>query len=161
MRNAHRVTRHYVQHLEATAADVFPLICPVREAEWLDGFEYNMVYSASGVAETGCVFTTKLPGEPNTVWTITTHDPNKREVAFLRVTPDCLVTMLTVKLNDDGRAECTADITYTFTSLGPAGDSAIEGRHSAEGFLDMVQLWERSLNHYLRTGQTLSIRGDQ
>ena len=40
-----RVTRRYTQHLDAPAAEVFPLICPVREAEWLEAVRSQLEQS--------------------------------------------------------------------------------------------------------------------
>jgi len=36
---AKRITRQYSQNINATADKVHELICPVREAEWLDGWD--------------------------------------------------------------------------------------------------------------------------
>jgi hypothetical protein len=44
------------QTINAPPDAVFPLICPVREAEWLDGWRYTMLFSVSGVVEQGAVF---------------------------------------------------------------------------------------------------------
>ena len=54
---AKRVTRNYVQTIQAPPSVVHSLICPVKEAEWLDGWDYHLIFSHSGVAEKGCVFT--------------------------------------------------------------------------------------------------------
>lgn len=78
---AKRIVRSYRQAINAPAEEVFPLICPVREAEWLDGWDYRMVYSESGIAEEGCVFTSHHPGEESdTIWIITQHDPADKTV---------------------------------------------------------------------------------
>lgn len=60
-----RITRHYTQRIEAPPARVFPLLCPVREADWLEGWGeiVEMVHSDSGLAEDGCVFLTRPPGQ--------------------------------------------------------------------------------------------------
>ncbi len=152
-----RIVRTYVQDLKAPPAEVFPLICPVREAEWLDGFQFEMVYSGSGVAEPFCMFTTESPGEPTTVWTIIEHDREAGRIAFLRVTPEHLVTHLSVGLEAAANDRTDATITYTFTSLGPKGDALLEGRHSEKGFTEMVQIWEKALNHFLGTGEKLKL----
>ena len=60
----------------------YPLLCPVREADWFDGWQYNMIYSESGLVEEGAVFTTPHEGEEDTVWIVKKHDPKKHEVAF-------------------------------------------------------------------------------
>lgn len=145
-----REVRRYTQTYERSADEIFPLLCPVREAEWLQGFEYDMVYSDSGMAEDGCVFTTSVPGEPDTVWTITKHDRERKLVEFFRVTPGIMVTRLEVLLADKADGGCTAGITYTFTSLGPDGDEALNGRYSEAAFVQMAQLWEKSLNRFLQ-----------
>ena len=55
-----RVRHTYVQKLVASPAEVFPLLCPVREADWLDGWDPLEVWSRSGVAEPDCVFVLSL-----------------------------------------------------------------------------------------------------
>src|SRR6266540_2991762 len=44
--------------LPSTKDIVFPLLCPVREYEWFNGWKCTMVYSESGVAENNNVFYT-------------------------------------------------------------------------------------------------------
>jgi hypothetical protein len=53
------VTRTFTQQLVAEPSKVFPLLCPVREADWLDGWDPLVVFSQSGVAEPDCVFLTE------------------------------------------------------------------------------------------------------
>ena len=50
-----RVTLSHSQRIEAPPARVFPLICPVRETEWLDGWgeQLEVIHSDSGLAEDG------------------------------------------------------------------------------------------------------------
>ena len=48
---SHRVTHEYTQTNLATPERVFPLLCPVREAEWVPDWQYRLIYSESGVAE--------------------------------------------------------------------------------------------------------------
>jgi hypothetical protein len=86
MREPSVVTRTYTQHIQAPASAIFPLLCPVREAEWLDGWTYEMLHSRSGYAEEGCVFRTAPPGDPETIWMITRHDRDAGVVEFARVT---------------------------------------------------------------------------
>lgn len=73
-----RAVRTYRQTIEAKPDVVFPLLCPVREVEWLDGWNHRMIYSASGLVEEGSVFSTSNPGEEDTVWVVIRHDPTAR-----------------------------------------------------------------------------------
>ena len=45
-----RVTRTCTQRLVAAPAAVFPLLCPVREADWIDGWNPPLAISSSGIA---------------------------------------------------------------------------------------------------------------
>jgi hypothetical protein len=88
-----RIIRSYTQHVEAAPEEVFPL-CPVREADWVDGWvdEVEIVHSDSGFARNGCVFRTRRPGQPETIWAITRHDATQKVVEFLRVTTGLVAT---------------------------------------------------------------------
>ena len=39
-----RVVKCYTMNLCAAPADVFPLLCPVREYEWIEPWSCDMVY---------------------------------------------------------------------------------------------------------------------
>src|SRR6185295_14429492 len=81
-----RAMHAYRQQLCAPPAKVFPLLCPVREAEWADGWLPDLVISSSGVAERDCVFIT--PGEPEqALWYITRHEPENLFVEMLKILP--------------------------------------------------------------------------
>ena len=152
-----RVTRSYTQHIEARPESVFPLLCPVREGDWLDGWkgEFEMVHSESGLAEDGCVFRTRVPGRPETVWMITRHDPVQGVVEFFRVTSGLLATRLRIGVEARADGSSSVQITYTFTPLGPAGRTLVNEIHSEEAFRNDMAWWEDSMNHWLRSGEIL------
>lgn len=150
-----RVTHSYTQHIDGPVEAVFPLICPVREAEWLEGFEYEMVYSESGLAEEGCVFTTRHLGGPEVVWSITRHDPKAGVVQFCRVTPGVTVDLLRVEMEPDGEGKSLCHIRYDFTSFSAQGEHYLAHHQTEADFMDMVTWWEKSVNHYLATGEML------
>ena len=58
IRAPNRVTHTYKQRLHGAMSKVFPLLCPVREAEWIDGWNPIVVLTQSGYAEQDCVFVT-------------------------------------------------------------------------------------------------------
>ena len=150
--NPRRVTRTYVQRLTASPARVFPLLCPVREADWIEGWDPIAVWSESGIAEPDCVFLTPSDtGEA--IWYITRHSPDAGEVEMLKITPGVTACKLVIKLTPSA-AGTDAEVTYTHTSLGPAGDAFIEG-FTEEFYLRFMRDWESRLNHYLSTGNKL------
>ena len=66
--HSRKVVSHVMQ-LAASPGEVFPLLCPVREYEWIDVWQCEMIHSASGVAEAGAVFRTAFPQDgPPDVW---------------------------------------------------------------------------------------------
>lgn len=70
-----RVTRTWTQRLIGTPEEVFPLLCPVREADWIQGWDPIVVVSETGIAEADCVFTTAA-APTGSVWYITRHEPS-------------------------------------------------------------------------------------
>lgn len=152
---AKRVARAYRQTIHATPEKVFPLLCPVREAEWLDGWRYQMIYSSSGLVEDGAVFSTPGSGEENTVWIVTKHDPKAYRVDFARFTPHSRTCVLRITVKSKDRNSSYVDISYTYTGITPAGNDFVD-RFSEETFLEAVTFWERSMNHFLETGERLT-----
>jgi len=147
-----RATRTYVQKLVAESARVFPLLCPVREADWIDGWVPLAVISESGVAEVDCVFVTAA--EPSdAIWYVTRHEPQAGFVEMLKITPGVTACRLTIQLLDtDGG--CEATVTYRHTSLGPEGDVFVEA-FTDECYAEFMSDWERRMNHYLSNGSLL------
>ncbi len=158
-----RITRTYTQQIEAPPGAVFPLLCPVREGEWLDGWSDGMelIHSDSGVAEEGCVFRTVVSGRPETVWVISRHDPAAGTVEFVRVTTGLVATRLAIAVAPRGMDGSEVHITYTFTPLGAAGRDFLQATASEEGFRRDMAWWERSMNHWLRTGEILRAAGSR
>jgi len=144
-----RATHTYRQELHAPPAKVFPLLCPVRETEWADGWLPEFVISSSGVAERDCVFITP-DNSGKAIWYITLHEPENWFVEMLKILPGVTACRLAIQLSENGQ-ECFADVTYSHTSIGPAGDEFI-ARFTADYYQKFMQAWEKELNHFLKTG---------
>ena len=112
---AKRLVRSYRQTIDAPPATVFPLLCPVREVEWLEGWSFTMIHSASGLAEAGAVFTTSKPGEEDTVWIVTRHDPDAGHVQFARVTPGSRTCVLEISVSARDERSSHVLVTYEVT----------------------------------------------
>lgn len=151
-----RATRTYTQRLVAGPAAVFPLLCPVREADWLEGWDPLLVVTASGVAEPDCVFTTPTDtGEA--VWYVTRHEPEAGFVEMLKITPRVTACRLTIRVRPAaGGSE--AEVTYSHTSLGPVGDAFVAS-FTEDFYREFVRDWEARVNHYLVHGGARSGAG--
>ena len=152
---AKRVTRSYQQKINASSSDVFTLICPVREAEWLAGWDYELIYSVSGVAEEGCVFTSRQKGEKDTIWLITKRDEDNKEIEFARITPESRVAKLNISVEDADEGASLVNITYVITALNESGNKFIEELTEAK-FNENMAFWEKSMNHFIQTGKQLA-----
>lgn len=148
-----RVNRNFTQHLCAPADEVFPLLCPVREMEWVKDWRPKMVISESGVAEPGCIFVT--PGIPeDALWLMTVHDPVEHRLEIIKIIPGMVIGTITVRITADGESACTADIEYAYTALSEHGERALE-EFTEEHFRGFMKTWEAELNYFLRTGEKL------
>ena len=144
-----RVTRTYTQRLVGEPGAVFPLLCPVREADWIEGWNPPLVISASGLAEPDCIFTTSA--QPiDAIWYITRHEPAAGFVEMLKITPQVTACRLSIQLRPIAGG-CEADITYSHTSLGAQGDEFVAS-FTEEFYRKFMQDWESRVNHYLRHG---------
>src|SRR5215471_7814933 len=146
---SNRASHSYRQSLHAKPAKVFPLLCPVREVDWAEGWLPDLVISPSGVAERDAVFIT--PEESRkAIWYITRHEPEKWFVEMLKILPDVTACRLQIQLSENGDG-CFADVTYSHTSIGPAGDEFV-AKFTADYYQKFMQVWEKALNHFLKTG---------
>src|SRR5690606_1175137 len=76
---------------------VFPLLCPVREHDWLEHWRADMLYTDTGLAETGCVFVTHLASVGPCTWVIHQHEP-PTSVGFTIMCAGVFVELLTIEL---------------------------------------------------------------
>ena len=145
-----RVRRTWTQHIKAEPDRVFPLLCPVRECDWVQGWKPAQVTTESGFAEPDCVFTTADKGS-EAVWVFTEWDPGNGRIELVKVTPGVTVGRISVRLTseDSGTA---AEITYMHTALSDEGRQFVES-FSEEFYARFMQEWEEAMNHYLETGE--------
>ena len=147
-----RITRTFTQQLVAEPLEVFPLLCPVREADWIEGWDPLVVLSQSGVAEPDYVFLTEA-NPSNAIWYITRHELSNGLVEMVKITPNITACRLTIQLGPtEGGSEAT--ITYTHTSLGPEGDTFVAS-FTEEHYEEVMRDWEARINHYLSQGTIL------
>jgi len=159
---SHRVAHEYTQTSPAAPDKVFPLLCPVREADWLPGWQYQLIYSDSGVAELGCVFTTPtLPGSGSpdgsgteTTWIVTDYDPSAFRIMYVWIKSGAIIAELRIQLTAAGDGTTRSYIRYRYTGLSPEGNRELAGYDEA-WFKAKMTNWETTINHYLRTGHKI------
>jgi hypothetical protein len=149
-----RVTHEHTQINVARPAEVFPLLCPVRETDWVPGWRYRMIYSRSGVAEAGCVFATPNEDGSETIWMVTEYHPSALRAAFAWVNPGRVAARISISLAGNSSGTTLAHICYSYTGLSDQGNREVEG-YNPDWFAHKMQSWEKAINHYLRTAKLL------
>ncbi len=152
-----QVVHEFTQTNDAPPEKVFPLLCPVREADWVPDWRYRLVHSRSGVAELGCVFTTPNEDGSETVWTCVAYDP-PRGIRYAWVWPQMIATLLEIEVRLAPEARSQVHIRYRYTALSEAGAREL-GRYDRAWFEAKMRGWESAINHYLRTGKKIAAEG--
>ena len=150
-----RVIREYTQTINTGPDAVFDLLCPVKEAAWLEDWNYKLFYSDSGYAEENCVFASLEPGEDDTIWMITKRDTAAREIEFVYFIPGIRVTRLFITVKEKNSDTSLVDIKYIHTPYTDEGNRYTEKHNSAEAFSRQMKHWEDSMNYYLENGKML------
>jgi hypothetical protein len=96
------LTRSHHFTVPAAPEQVFPLLCPVREYEWIAPWRCDLLHSASGVAEEDCVFRTTSPDGNTTIWVVSRYEPPAR-IEFTCFVADTYVLRLKIGPDRRGR----------------------------------------------------------
>ncbi len=148
-------TLSYVQQIEGEPSEIFPLLCPERETEWLDGWEYEMVYSKSGLAEENAVFKTSGDGEHDIYWMVSRYEPSSRIIEFVRFNVPERIVKIAIKVQERQGGSTPVEISYTYMALSEEQNEYIINTLPSEFEQSMIW-WEKSMNHSLKTGEMLT-----
>lgn len=152
-----RIVREYRMVQKAGPAEVFPLLCPVREYDWIPLWHCELLHTQSGVAELGCVFRTDFGDQwgPET-WVVSHYRPAEK-IAFVR-TGALRTTRYEVILADDRDDTAVTHLTWRqeITGLTPEGNKHVAAFADAE-FQKIMAALNDMLAHYLATGTSLSL----
>jgi hypothetical protein len=154
MNNKKKLIQTYQQTLKGTKEEIFPLLCPVREKEWLQDWDYSMVYSESGYAEKGCMFTTNN-NYGSYRWIMTKHDHDNFEIQFVKTAKDNIVVIIDIDLEGKSEKLTYCNIQYTFIAIGDEAVAYMDKENTEENFNKHMKKWENSLNYYLKYGEML------
>jgi hypothetical protein len=143
----------YTMQIEAEPETVFPLLCPTMEAEWIESWKCDMLYSESGYAELDGIFRTfnRETGLEDT-WVISRHERPGR-IEFVRWN-EIRAIRYSIALKPAGPGRTESEWTQVVTALNERGNRYLRGLEVAS-FEKMCQTEEKMLNHYLKSGQKL------
>ncbi|MBU1002817.1 MAG: hypothetical protein KKE73_09870 [Proteobacteria bacterium] len=146
-------TQATTMSLPAPPEQVFPLLCPVLEYDWIPYWDCRMVHSSSGVAEKDCVFETDLPDRGHEIWICTRYEP-PHNIEYVRWSSRGLVRRLTITLGASQDQTTSMLWETSATPLTPEGKAMVE-RMAQGQYGQEILLVENLLRHYLATGTML------
>ena len=86
---------------------------------------------------------------------ITRYDGENAQIEYLRVTPGSRVGNVQIRCEAGPDDTTKAHVTYTFTALSEHGNAYVETFTEAHFRHHMMAWWQKAINHYLATGETL------
>jgi hypothetical protein len=151
--SAVRISKTATILLNENIENVFPLFGPVREMEWADGWEPQILHANDEVAE-HMIFRTKASNiqEECYQWIITRYEPQQHSIEYA-VSANERVWFIAVDCKRYDK-QTLATVTYTYIGLSEAGHQ--RNREALEKmFTANLTDWEEAINYYLRTGEKL------
>jgi hypothetical protein len=150
-----RTIKSYTMNLDAGAENIFSLLCPVREYDWIQPWKCEMIYSDSGRVELDCVFKTNFPDDgPEDTWVVSRYEPPK-SIEFVRINPiRSMRYSISVIAQDDGSTQ--AIWKQVITGLNPEGNKFVDSL-TDEAYYSEMKTLQNMINHFLKTGEMLKI----
>jgi hypothetical protein len=139
-----RKNYQFTGDFEATPEEIFPLLCPTREADWIPGWNADLIFTESGYAEDKCVWRTdENNSNGDGVWTFTGYKENEF-IEFVRFRDDLIIhAKIDLLLQDDGTTRITWNVTTT--ALTEKGNKMVEnmpeGSVGRGSVIDMIEYY--------------------
>jgi len=135
--------------LNHPAEDIFPLLCPVKEYDWIECWQCEVLHTQSGINEPDCVFRTAFEGQDEEIWVTNRFEPPSR-VEFIRTGPNKVIHF-EIRLGPKNRG---TELKWTQHIIGitETGNQQVENTNP-KAFEQMVAKLQKELDTYLTTGE--------
>jgi len=150
-----RISRTAQITVNAPLNEAFVLFGPVREKDWAEGWDPELIDPAGELVQERMVFTTQShfgQMEPDDVWIVSAYSLG---VAFIEYTVFAHERLQWIEIACEETADpkkTLAKVTYTFLGLTDRGNSL--SREALELIFERDLLdWEEAINHYLESGE--------
>ena len=148
-----KVVESYDAEISAPAEKVFPLLCPVREYEWISTWTCELVRTESGVAEDMCVFITDRPPFGRETWVCTRYEcPDA--IQYTRFSQNA-IARLDIKCIEGTADKSTWRWTLTAVGLTDEGNRICES--ATEQTLQIFKTLNVLLEHFVTKGEMLKM----
>lgn len=147
-----RIVRTYSTPLSASPEKVFPLLCPVKEYDWIPTWQCKVIHTKSGYAELGCVFSTDFgDASGREIWVVCTYEKS-RHIGFVK-TGAHITTRYTVSLKSS-QSGSTIQWEQEITSLDDNGDMIVD-KVTEKVYDEKMKHVNTLLEYYLLHGQPM------
>ena len=133
----------------APITDIFPLLCPKKEEEWIPGWECDVVSSNSGYNEENALFRTDKPYGTELYWYTIAYDIVHKRVEFLVTASHLYFLRFTIGISNPETSESIITFTQRFSSVSENGVALIE-QYKQEDYQAKLQKLGDFMAHYLR-----------
>jgi len=134
---------------KAAIEDIFPLLCPKKEEEWIPGWECETIWSNTGYNEDGAIFKTLKPYGAELYWTTLKYDIKNRIVDFLITAPHLYMFRFTIELFIAGNGIIKLIFSQVFTSVSEEGNALLK-LYESEDFDQRLKYLEELMHRYLQ-----------
>lgn len=149
MADAQRMIAEFSHDVKASPEKIFPLLCPIRELDWIPGWNCELIYSDSGFAENNCIFTTEFPDRGKGTYVISAYDPKQFIIQFVIFFPGFLVEKLDISIHQKEDSLSVVHWRRTYTGLNDAGNRWVK-HFVANMFQQRMQMIADAMSDYLR-----------
>jgi len=150
-----RTIKSYTMSLESNPEVIFPLLCPVREYEWIQPWQCEMIYTNSGIVELDCVFKTNFQEDgPEDTWVVSYYEP-PRHIEFVRVNSIRSIRY-SIELTQQENKTTQALWKQIITGLNTEGDNFVAS-YKDEAYHEEMRTLEKMINHFIKTKEMLKI----
>lgn len=147
-----RIVRKFSTILSSPPGEVFPLLCPVKEYDWIPAWQCRLIYSESGYAELGCVFSTDFKDHSGPeIWVVCTYEKN-RLIGFVKTGAHC-TTRYDVSLKQTLTGS-TIRWAQEITSVDDQGDLIID-KMTEKVYDEKMKQINKLLDYYLLHGKSI------
>lgn len=139
---------------------IFALACPVAELDWINDWEFDMVYSESGRNEPGCTFVEPFSGVlafrsvgMNTVWHTTAYDAGDCHFQAVQLAGDFAIGTFDFSATELAGGDSRLRWSLTHTALNEKGDRILAEGGQEDRMRLVLEILAESGRRYLESGE--------
>lgn len=130
--------------VDAAPHDVFWLLTPEGEREWVPGWDPQ--YLGSPELREGLIFSTAADGKL-TVWVVNEVDHERCRASYHRFTPSLKSGLVEVRCDSNSRGGTELTVSYSMVGLSEAGNREIQA--SSAAFENYIDGWSVAISNAL------------